>query len=222
MLPVIYEDNHLLVVAKPAGLATMGTQSDRPSAWQIAKQYLAQKYAKPGNVYLGVVSRLDAPATGVLPFARTSKAAARLSDQFKRKTVGKIYWAIVGGRLPAPAGQWEDWLLKDEQAQRMVRVAERTPGAQLATLQYRSLGPVAGGTWVEVRLLTGRKHQIRVQFAERGCPIFGDRKYGSRQAFEPGIALHARQITLEHPTRKTPLVLEAPLPKVWRNLGVRE
>ena len=216
-LSVLYEDNHLLAVNKPAGLPTMGAMPGRATAVDAAKAYIKHKYRKPGNVYLGVMSRLDAPVSGVLLLARTSKAAARLTEQFKRGTVEKTYWALVEGKLESPAGEWRDAVLKDEAAQRMRIVAAGRAGAQEAVLHYQRLAMVDDGvTLVEIQLLTGRKHQIRVQFASRGLPILGDRKYGSSVPFPSGIALHSRRLAVEHPVKHERIELEAPLPAHWR------
>jgi 23S rRNA pseudouridine1911/1915/1917 synthase len=217
---VVYEDNHLLVVSKPAMLPTMGVSENRPSLLKEAKAYLKDKHQKPGNVYLGTVSRLDAPVTGLVLFARTSKAAARLTEQFRRREVEKTYWAVVEGAPSPPQANCVDWMRKDERHRKMHVAHGDAPGAQEARLSYRTLGKAEGGRLLEVRLETGRKHQIRVQLAHRGFPIRGDRKYGGRLPFSPGIALHARQLELTHPVRKTPLSLEAPLPKSWRQCGL--
>jgi 23S rRNA pseudouridine1911/1915/1917 synthase len=224
-LQILYEDNHLLVVNKPADLATMGVGESEPSLWRRARAYLKAKYNKPGNVYLGVVSRVDAAVTGAVVFARTSKAAARLSEQFREADVGKVYWALVE-RPPDPVrGACTDWLLKDEPRRRMMLVAPTVPGAQEARLTYRSLetlepgtlgaGTLGSATLVEVRLETGRKHQIRVQLAARGWHVLGDVKYGARTRFPRGIALHARRLVLEHPVRHDRVDIVAPLPAYW-------
>src|SRR3954471_7604453 len=165
-LDVIYEDNHLLVVNKPAGLATQGVAEGTASVLTRAKQYLKDKYKKPGNVYLGVVSRLDSTVSGILVLARTSKAADRLTKQFQHGEVEKVYWALVesAGGGPQPAeGELEHWVLKNDKQRRMEVVPKRSKGAQHARLSYRTLGKQPLGTLVEVRLDTGRKHQIRLQ-----------------------------------------------------------
>jgi 23S rRNA pseudouridine1911/1915/1917 synthase len=213
---ILFEDNHLLAIDKPAGLATMGALRDCPSAVDAARTYLKREYHKPGNVYIGVVSRLDAPASGVLLFTRTSKAAARLNEQFKRGTVEKTYWALVADPPVPPAAELCDYLVKDERAQRMRVVAADRPGAKHAVLRYQRLSTSHGATLLEIELLTGRKHQIRVQLASRGLPILGDRKYGSSASFSPGIALHARRLVVEHPTKRTRVELTSPLPANWR------
>lgn len=215
MLEVLYEDNHLLAVNKPAMLPTMGVAADRPSLLAVAKEYIRRKYDKPGEVYLGIVSRLDAPVTGVLLIARTSKAAARLTEMFKRRDVQKSYWALVPGRVEPASGRLVHFLRKDERHRRMHVATAQATGVQRAELEYRVLKTVKGNTLVEVQLLTGRKHQIRVQLADAFAPILGDRKYGSRQSFPLGIALHSRRLAFEHPVRKTPVEIEAPLPSSW-------
>ena len=221
-LKILFEDNHLLALLKPAGLATMGVAAGEDSLLNQARQYIKTRYAKPGNVYLGVVSRLDEPVSGVVVFARTSKAAARLSEQFRGRSVEKIYWAIVEGSIKPPSGQWNDYLLKDEPRRRMRRVGSEESGGQPARLEYRLLERLAAGSLVEISLHTGRKHQIRVQFADRGWPILGDRKYGATQPFPAGIALHSRRLAFDHPVSKQRIELEAPVPVPWRKFGVNE
>jgi len=227
MLDILYEDNHLLVVNKPAMLPTMGVAEDRPSLLGMAKEYLRRKYLKSGNVYLGVVSRLDAPVTGVVVLARTSKAAGRLAKQFRERLVEKIYWAIVEGQIEPAAGKLTDLVRQDERHRRMHVASQPAAGVQAAELCYRTLDEGSGeprlrlpqaATLLEVRPLTGRKHQIRLQLSHAGFPILGDRKYGSRRAFGNGIALHARRLVIEHPVTKIKLVLEAPPPTSWSKL----
>ncbi|MGD9635911.1 MAG: RluA family pseudouridine synthase [Pirellulales bacterium] len=215
MFDVLYEDNHLLAVNKPAMLPTMGVAADEPSLLQKAKQYIREKYRKPGEVYLGVVSRLDAPVTGVLLIARTSKAAARLTEMFKRRDVQKLYWALLPGPVEPAAGLLLHFLRKDERHRRVHVTIASAADAQRAELEYRVLKKAKGHTLLEIELLTGRKHQIRVQLADAFAPILGDRKYGSQTPFPLGIALHSRRLVLQHPVRKTPLEIEAPLPPSW-------
>ena len=215
LLEILYEDNHLLAVNKPAGLPTMGVAASESSLVALARSYLKVKYHKPGNVYLGVVSRLDALATGVVLLARTSKAAGRLSRQFRERDVAKAYWALVS-RPPQPeAGEWVDWLCKDEPQQKVVVCRSTLAGAREARLRYQTVPQREGWIRLEIELITGRKHQIRVQLAAHGCPILGDRKYGSTVPFPRGIALHARRLELEHPVHNQPLRLIAPLPRYW-------
>jgi 23S rRNA pseudouridine1911/1915/1917 synthase len=214
-LQVLYEDNHLLVVVKPAGLATQGVAEGVPSVLTLAKEYLKSKYRKPGNVFLGVVSRLDSTVGGALVLARTSKAADRLTKQFQAGAVEKVYWAIVE-RPPTPTqGELSHWLLKNDRERCMEVVPPRSRGAQHARLSYRTLGKERLGSLVEVRLHTGRKHQIRLQLATIHCPILGDRKYGGRKPFIAGaIALHCVGLALEHPTTKKRLEFHSP-PASW-------
>lgn len=233
MLDVLYEDNHLLAVNKPAMLPTMGVAEDRPSLLSQAKEYIRQKYNKPGNVYLGIVSRLDAPVTGVVLLARTSKAAGRLSKQFRERDVEKIYWAVVEGSIAPREGTLIDFLRKDERHRRMHVTGPNTPGAQRAELTYRVLTngteriiddeslplPVSLSSplaMLEIRPLTGRKHQIRLQLSQAGFPIVGDRKYGGTRPFAAGIALHSRRLVIEHPVSTMQLEIEAPLPAPWQ------
>jgi 23S rRNA pseudouridine1911/1915/1917 synthase len=218
-LRILYEDNHLLAVAKPAGIATQGASAGKPSLIAQAKQYIKQRYRKPGNVYLGVVSRLDEAVSGVVIFARTSKAAARLSEQFRGRSVEKIYWACVEGTVEPGEGEWIDWIVKDEKKRHMRVMQSSHSGTQEAALSYRRLKASGELTLLEIRLKTGRKHQIRVQLSSRGYPIVGDRKYKARRSFPAGIALHCRRLVVDHPVKHTSLELEAPLPGAWKNLG---
>jgi 23S rRNA pseudouridine1911/1915/1917 synthase len=216
-LEVLHEDNHLLVVNKPASLATQGVAEGTPSVLTRAKTYLKQKYAKPGNVYLGVVSRLDSTVSGALVIARTSKAADRLTKQFQSGEVQKTYWALVE-KPPQPAtAELSHWVLKDDKARNMKIVPPRTRGAQHARLKYRTLGKEKLGTLVQVELLTGRKHQIRLQLSEIGCSILGDRKYGNRKPFaDQTIALHCVRLELTHPTTQKHLSFICPPPANWK------
>jgi 23S rRNA pseudouridine1911/1915/1917 synthase len=219
---VLFEDNHLLVLNKPAMIATMGAAPGEPSLLDDAREYIRVRYAKPGNVYLGVVSRLDAFVSGVIVFARTSKAAARLNGQFAGGDAKKLYWALIPDRDSLPdAASWEHHLYKDDSRKRMfARSDEDTSlGTQSARLRYRTVARSEDVRWVEVELLTGRKHQIRAQFSAEGCPIIGDRKYGSRIEFPRGIALHSRSLELSHPVSKERLKFEADPPFYWNLQG---
>ena len=223
-LEILYEDNHLLAINKAAGLPTMGAAAGQASLVESAKRYLKQKYRKPGRVYLGVVSRIDAPVTGVVLFARTSKAAARLTEAFRSRQVSKRYWALVDSWSAGDEGTLRHALRKDESRRRMVVCPTSHPQAIQAELRFRRLGQVDGAAWLEIDLVTGRKHQIRVQLAAAGGAILGDVRYGSETksgrkfSFPHGIALHARQLELLHPVRREPLVLVAPLPTHWPRL----
>ena len=215
-LDVVYEDNHCLAVAKPSGVASAHFQGADETLDRLVKEYLKDKYQKPGNVFLGVVQRLDKPVSGILLFARTSKAAARLSEQFREGTVEKVYWAITEGRVAREAGTLEHWLRKDEPTRRVEIVPPGTAGAKQAVLHYQKRGQHNDLTWLELRPQTGRTHQLRVQLAHHGHPIYGDAKYGSVHTFGHAIALHARSLTFLHPVRYEPVTLTAELPREWR------
>jgi 23S rRNA pseudouridine1911/1915/1917 synthase len=213
---VLFEDNHCLAVAKPAGWPSTHYDGRQETVDRAVKQYLKDKYQKPGNVFLGVVQRLDKPVSGVLLFARTSKAAARLAKQFREGSIEKTYWAVVDG-VPGPlAGSLEDWLKKDEDARRVRVVEPDQPGARQALLHYERRASHGGLTLLELRPQTGRTHQLRVQLAHHGHPIYGDPKYGSVHTFPDSIALHARALTFLHPIRYEPVTLTADPPRNWR------
>lgn len=220
MIDVLYEDNHCLAVNKPAGLLSQGDDTREPTLVDAARTYLKEKYRKPGNVYVGLVHRLDRPSSGVVLLARTSKAAARLSTQFREGTVEKVYWAIVEGECRAESGEWTDLLVKDE-ARNVVELARAgSAHAQVATLEFRVVERATRSCWLEVRPRTGRGHQIRVQLASRGLPIVGDRKYGAATTLraldgKPRVALHARRLTFKHPTLLEARTAIAPVPADW-------
>jgi len=213
-LEILYEDNHCLAIAKPSGWASTHFQGRAETLDRAVKQYLKTKHQKPGNVFLGIVHRLDKAVSGVLLFARTSKAAARLAEQFREGTIEKVYWAIVEGEIGRPAGTLEDWLCKTDK--RVDVVQPRTEGAKQALLHYQKKGNHGGLTWLEIRPQTGRTHQLRVQLAHHGHPIYGDAKYGSVRTFGNAIALHGRSLTFLHPIRWEPITLTAELPRPWR------
>lgn len=216
LLDVLFEDNHLLAVNKPAGLLTMGDRTGESTLLDRAKAYVKEKYQKPGDVFLGVVHRLDRPVSGVVLFARTSKAAARLSDQFRSRTVHKTYLALVDAVVPSPTGSLRHALAKDRDSNRVAVVAPTVPGAQECLLDFRRLKRFGRRTLLEISPRTGRSHQIRVQLAAQGWPIVGDVKYGSKSTWPNGIALHAAKITFDHPTRHEPVTIGAPPPPSWR------
>ncbi len=221
-LEILFEDNHCIALAKPAGLLTQGP-ANLPSMESLVKQYIKHKYAKPGNVYLGVPHRLDRPVSGIVLFARNSKSAARLAEQFRERQVTKQYWAAVEGTLEAAEGKWTDWLRKIQDQAHAVRAEADEAGAKLAELEWRVVQSIRGGTLVEFKLITGRMHQIRLQASLHGHPVFGDADYGSTTSFGPGaalqrdriIALHARSLTFLHPLSYEPMTLTAPLPPTW-------
>ena len=201
-IPVLYEDNHLLVAVKPPNLPVQADSSGDRDMLSILKDYIGHKYQKPGAVYLGLVHRLDRPVGGTMVFARTSKAAARLSKAFAEHTQDKRYLAVVRG-LPGKPRTLEDWLWKNP-ADGMVRVVQpHAPGAKLARLETIPLASEGELTLCEVRLFTGRAHQIRVQHAHAGLPLWGDARYGGGRPGEQ-IALWAVSLAFEHPVRHTP------------------
>lgn len=215
-LEILFEDNHCLAVVKPAGIPSTHFQGHEETLDRRVKDYLKEKYGKPGNVFLGIVHRLDKPVSGVLLFARTSKAAARLAEQFREGTVEKIYWAVVEGVLQRQVGTLEDWLRKDTDVGRVEVVEPHTQGARQALLHYQVKAQHNELSWVEIRPQTGRTHQLRVQMAHHGQPIYGDAKYGSVRTFGGNIALHARALTFLHPIRYEPITLIAEPPRPWR------
>lgn len=212
----MYEDNHCIAVAKPAGVPCTHFDGTNETLDRAVKAYLKIKHAKPGEVYLGIVHRLDKPTSGVMMFARTSKAAARLSEQFREHVIDKTYWAVCEGDLDPLAGTMEDNLRKDE-ATNLVQVVEaNAEGAKFARTHYEVRGSAKGMCWLELRPQTGRKHQLRVQLSSRGHPVAGDFQYGSETTFPSGIALHAHRLTFLHPVQKSPITLTAQLPSRWR------
>jgi len=212
---ILYEDNHLLIVDKPADWIVQGAQSGQQSLLESAKQYIKNKYHKPGAVYLGVVSRLDAPVTGVVPFARTSKSAARLSEQFRDRTPSKVYLAIVEGTPQSQSGKLEHSLVRKPEATKTRLALDTDHDALKAILNYRTICSHERKSLLEIVLVTGRKHQIRCQLAAMGWPIVGDQLYGARESFQHGIALHCGRLSLEHPTTKKLIDVSAPLPLTW-------
>ena len=218
MTDPLYLDNHLLVVSKPPGLLVQGDATGDADLVTLAKAHLKERFDKPGNVFVGLVHRLDRPTSGVVVLARTSKAASRLSDQFRRRAVGKRYLAVVDGHLSG-AGRCEDWLAPSGGG--VAVAAPDAPGVKRAALSWQAIAHRAGRTLVDVDLETGRKHQVRVQLAALGTPVVGDFRYGTpREPFADGrgIALHAYALGLEHPTRRERMTFTAPPPAAWAGL----
>ncbi len=210
-LRVLYADNHLLVVDKPAGLPSVPDDSGDPSAFDLAKAWIAREYQKPGAVYLGVVQRLDRPVSGVLCFARTSKAAARLTAALGARAVSKRYLALAEGWSGPARCEVVHYLVKDASANRVQWHGREVPGSKRAETRIECLDVREGIALVALEPVTGRPHQLRAALASLGHPILGDLKYGARASL-PGarIALHAERLVLEHPTRRTPLTFEVP------------
>jgi 23S rRNA pseudouridine1911/1915/1917 synthase len=214
-LRLLYEDNHCVAIYKPAGALTTGYDGGEETLDRQVKAYLKEKYGKPGNVFLGVVHRLDRPVSGVLLFARNSKAAGRLAEQFREGQVKKLYWGVVTGKVEPATGRLEDWLWKDRLSGIVSVTVAHAPEAKAALLHYETLGTTAELTWLGLYPQTGRTHQIRVQLASRGHPLLGDVKYRSSHPFPEGIALHARALTFLHPIQYEPITLTAELPPAW-------
>ena len=210
-LQVLYEDNHLIAVNKPAGVPVQGDASGAVSLLDLTREYIRKTYRKPGNVFTGLLHRLDRPVSGVVLFAKTSKAAARISEQLRSRSVEKTYWALVHGRMAPPRGTLSAYIRKGEK--RSAVVAEGDRDGKEALLSYRTLSSSGKGSLLEIRLHTGRKHQIRVQLSDAGCPIEGDVKYGAPYALPDGvIRLMSRALAFKHPTRPERVRVEAPDP----------
>jgi 23S rRNA pseudouridine1911/1915/1917 synthase len=212
--PVFYEDNHLLVIYKPALIPVQKGMHKGASLLDLAKTWVGLRHSKPGRVYLGLVHRLDYPVAGVMLFARTSKAAGRLSAQFREGTIEKTYLAVVEGIPSAPQGTLRHRI---ERSGKMSRVADASESrSQEAILEYRVLAKLENQALVEIDLQTGRKHQIRVQFSDIGHPVMGDSLYGSSFGLPGGcIALMSRRIGFTHPTRKISMSFQSPVPAGW-------
>lgn len=213
---MLFEDDHLIATVKPAGMPTANAPVGRPSLFTWLKDRSAP------DAFVGIVSRLDAAVSGVVVSAKTPRAAARLAEQFRERSVEKLYSAIVTGRFPAAIGvwlEWKDWLQRPPGQRPTAVVSQGTAEAQEATARARVVARGGEISLVELSPLTGRRHQLRAQLSARGCPIVGDRMYGSRLPFPipGGIALHATQISIEHPDSDTPLTLEAPCPRLWKS-----
>jgi 23S rRNA pseudouridine1911/1915/1917 synthase len=219
---VLFEDHHLIAVNKPAPLMTQAP-AGVPSLEAMVKSYIKEKYAKPAGVYLGIPHRLDRPVSGIVLFCRNTKASQRVAEQFQKHQVAKIYWAIAEGTIAEDAGEWRDQVRKIADQARAEIVSADAAGAKEAITQFRVLRRDADSTLLELAPQTGRMHQLRIQAAARGHPVLGDALYGGTRAFGPPaelsrdrvIALHASRLTFEHPFRKTPIALEAPLPEYW-------
>jgi 23S rRNA pseudouridine1911/1915/1917 synthase len=210
---VVYEDNHLIAINKPAGTIVQVDETGDPSLEDLVKEYIANKYSKPNGAFLGVVHRLDRPVSGLILFAKTSKALDRLNAMFKERSMEKVYWAVVRNRPPHPEGKLEHWLFRDRNKNITRAYNKQVEGSRQATLFYKVLGHLDGYYLLEIRPITGRTHQIRVQLSTMGCPIVGDNKYGyPRGSLKKSICLHARSLTFTHPVKKEPLTIEASLP----------
>jgi len=218
-LEPIYLDNHLLVLMKPAGILAQADDTGDTDFLTMGKAWLKREFQKPGNVYLGLVHRLDRPVSGLMVFARTSKAATRLTRAFKDRQVEKRYLALVQGKLSG-SDTWADFLMKDDRRTRVV--TNRHPKGKLARLSWQVLATHQDLSLVDIELHTGRAHQIRVQFASRGHALLGDFRYGCQREFDGrNLALHSYRLGLEHPVKKVPLCWWAAPPQSWRGFFER-
>lgn len=219
-MEVIYEDNHVIIVSKTTGEIVQGDKTGDKPLSETVKQYIKEAYAKPGDVFLGVVHRLDRPVFGLVLFARTSKALARLNAMFANGEVKKKYWAIVKDAPAEPEGTLTHWLVRNEKQNKSYAYDHEVPHSKKAVLDYRVIGRSDNYTLLEIDLKTGRHHQIRCQLAKIGCPIKGDLKYGAKRSNPDGsISLLSRTMQFIHPVSKKEIVVEAPLPddNLWKS-----
>lgn len=212
-MDVIYEDNHIIIVSKRAGDIVQGDKTGDTPLSETVKLYIKDTCHKPGDVFLGVVHRLDRPVSGLVVFARTSKALSRLSEMFRTRSVRKTYWAIVGNQPPQSEGTLTHWLTRNPKNNTARAYEREVPGSKQAVLDYRVIARSDRYWLLEVDLHTGRHHQIRCQLAKIGCPIRGDLKYGAPRSLpDGGISLHARRVSFEHPVSHLPIDVTAPVP----------
>ena len=223
MMEVLYEDNHIIAVNKTCNEIVQGDKTGDTPLSEIVKAYIKDKYNKPGEVFLGVTHRLDRPTSGVVLFARTSKALTRLNEMFKsHEQIQKTYWAIVQGCPKVPEARLENWLVRNEAQNKSYITKPHANNAKQAVLKYRTLVRGENYTLLEVDLETGRHHQIRCQLAAIGCPVKGDLKYGAKRSNpDGGICLHARKIEFIHPVSKENICITAPVPNdsLWQQLA---
>lgn len=221
---ILYEDNHLLIVNKPAGELVQGDKTGDMTLAEQCKLYIKEKYNKPGDVFLGVVHRLDRPVSGAVIFARTSKGLERMNKLFKERQVDKTYWALTTHRPPNTEGELIHWLKKNTKINKTNAFNKEVSGSQKAILFYKLIGRIAEYYLLEIKLMTGRPHQIRAQLSKIGCPIVGDVKYGYPHANKDGsIHLHSRSVSFEHPVKKEKITRKAPLPddQIWQLFNER-
>ncbi len=210
---IVYEDNHLLIVNKDSGILTQGDKTNDLALPDLAKDYLRVKYDKPGNIFCGVVHRLDRPVSGLVILAKTSKALERMNELFQKRKINKVYWAVVDKKPKEREGKLVNWLSKDNNKNIVTAYDYEAPNTQKAELKYKYIGEINKNHLIEVTPLTGRPHQIRVQLAYMGCPIKGDLKYGSPRPGRDGrIYLHARLLNFIHPIKNEPIICMAGLP----------
>ena len=221
-MQVLYEDNHLIIVYKEAGEIVQADKSGDIPLSEIVKQWLKAKYNKPGNVFLGVVHRLDRPVSGLVIFAKTSKALTRLNNMFRNGEIHKTYWAIVTRPPFEPEATLTDWLVRNERQNKRYAYNHQVPTSKKSILHYKVINQTDHYTLLEVNLMTGRHHQIRCQLSNMDCPIKGDLKYGApRSNPDGGISLLSHRVEFVHPVSKETICVESPLPKdnLWQAIG---
>ncbi|MBQ5663035.1 MAG: RluA family pseudouridine synthase [Bacteroidaceae bacterium] len=217
---VLYEDNHIIVINKKAGEIVQGDKTGDKSLCDTMKQYLKEKYCKPGNVFVGLPHRLDRPVSGIVIFAKTSKALERLNEMFRNGTVDKRYWAIVKSLPQEPEKELIHWIVRREKLNKSFTYDKEVKDSKKAILRYKTIASSRMYNLLEVELLTGRHHQIRCQLAAIGCPIKGDLKYGAKRSNPDGsISLHARSVEFTHPVSKEHIKITAPVPQdpLWQS-----
>lgn len=222
-MTVVYEDNHIIIVNKTASEIVQGDKTGDTPLSETVKQYLKEKYQKPGNVFIGVTHRLDRPVSGLVVFAKTSKALSRLNEMFKNSEVKKTYWAVVKNLPPQEEGELVHYLVRNEKQNKSYAYDTEKPNSKKAVLHYRLIGRSQNYYLLEIDLKTGRHHQIRCQLAKMGCPIKGDLKYGSPRSNPDGsICLHARSVRFVHPVSKEVIAVEAPVPagNLWNGFDL--
>ncbi|MDH6309106.1 23S rRNA pseudouridine1911/1915/1917 synthase [Dysgonomonas sp. PFB1-18] len=218
-MTVLYEDNHIIIVNKTVSEIVQGDKTGDKPLSEIVKEYLKEKYNKPGNVFIGVTHRLDRPTSGIVIFAKTSKALPRLNDMFKNKEVSKTYWAIVKNAPKQTEGTLKHYLVRNEKQNKSYAYDTEKPNSKLAILHYKTIARSDNYNLLEIDLETGRHHQIRCQLAKIGCPIKGDLKYGAERSNpDGGISLHARKVSFIHPVSKERVEVTAPVPEdnLWK------
>lgn len=221
-MKVVYEDNHIIIVSKRSGEIVQGDKTGDKTLADEVKKYIKEKNAKPGNVFLGIAHRLDRPVWGLVVFAKTSKALARLNDMFRNGYVHKTYWAICQNAPTEQEATLTHWLTRNEKQNKSYAYDKEVPGSKKAILHYKVIGQSERYTLVEIELMTGRHHQIRCQLAKIGCPIKGDLKYGARRSNPDGsISLLARKVEFTHPVSKEQICVESEVPndKLWHEIS---
>ena len=218
-LEILYEDNHLLVINKPSGLLSQGDQTGEKPLIEYSKDYIKKKYNKPGNVFLGLVHRLDRPTSGVIVFARTSKALSRLNEQFRVRKVSKVYWVLIKKDFDPPSNTLIHWMVRNPEKNKSKAYPKKVPSSKKAILHFTVKQKLKHYVLLEVRLETGRHHQIRAQMSALEAPLLGDVKYGAKRSNLRGeFGLHARSLELDHPITKKKILFKATPPKlgIWK------